>query len=164
MVSVTGRPSNVMQDALTFEIDVGQWVSFGAEKAPFPFSGSVPQKWNEKSRPFPNPSSSKYVSLIGFLNGISESGDSKRFTVEIHSMHFLGAAPHAPLPPKSALTSQAFITFLTLYRSPHLNSQGKTEGGVGFRPYSKQESQGRHIEYFQSQFCFSRRLSYIETK
>jgi len=84
-----------MQEALTFEIDVRQWVNFGKEKALFPFSGTVPRngRWNENNRPFPNPNNPKYMSVIGFLTGILSEDGKKRFSIEIDSMHFLGAAP-----------------------------------------------------------------------
>jgi hypothetical protein len=84
-----------VSDALTFEIDVGQWISFGKEKALFPFSGSVLQngRWNESNRPFPSANSSKYVSVIGFLNGIISEDGKKRFAIQIHSLNFLGTAP-----------------------------------------------------------------------
>jgi len=111
-VLVTGKPSKITQETLTFEIDVGQWVNFGKEKALFPFSGTVPRngRWKE-NRPFPSLSNLKYMSVIGFLTGIcSEDGD-KRFTVEIESMHFLGSAPQAL--PKNMWAIPVFLRSLT---------------------------------------------------
>lgn len=97
-VVVTGRPSKIMQENRTFEIEAMPWVSFGKAKMPFPFSGTIPQggRWSASNCPFPNPDIPKYVSVVGFLTGtVSAEDKSKRFTVEIHSMDFLGAAPQS---------------------------------------------------------------------
>ena len=110
VITVTGRPSRIAQEQLSFEIDVGQWIGFGKEKALFPFTGTIPKdsRWTESNRPFPNQGNPRYLSVTGYLNAIlpSESeGASKRFVVEIQSLHFLGPAPAPAICPKSMQNS-----------------------------------------------------------
>jgi len=111
-VVINGKPSKINQEKLTFEIDVGQWVSFGKEKALFPFSGSVPQDARKGNRPFPNPNSPKYLSVVGFLTAAFSENNTKRFAVEIDSMTFLRSAPQTfPKGMWSVLTLLASLTF-----------------------------------------------------
>jgi len=99
---------------LTFKIDVGQWVSFGKEKALFPFSGSVPQDAWKGNRPFPNPDSLKYLSVVGFLTAAFSESNTKWFAVEIDSMTFLRSAPQMfPKGTWSVLTLLTSLTFST---------------------------------------------------
>ena len=102
-VAITGKPSKIKHETFTFEIDVGQWVSFGKEKALCPFSGTVPQDARRNgNRPFPSPDTPKYLMVVGFLTGAFSEDNTKRFAVEINSMTFLGAAPQTF--PKSTWT------------------------------------------------------------
>jgi hypothetical protein len=119
-VTVTGRPSRITKEGQTFEIDVGQYISFGKEKALFPFTGAVPKngRWTENNRPFPNLSNPKYLSVTGFLTVTppSESEEAlKRFTVEMDSIHFLGPAPAPFGHPKSMLVSLVYHASLTFH-------------------------------------------------
>lgn len=69
-IVVTGKPSKIGKE--TFEIDVGQWISFSKGKALFPFNGTVPEggRWSGNNCPFPNSNTPKYVSVIGFLTEV----------------------------------------------------------------------------------------------
>ena len=92
VVKVCGRPSNIVAETATFDIDVNQWVGFGNRKAPFPWSGTIPDGWHNK--PVPNGNSLKFVSVTGILTGMRSGGASERFHVDITSVTFLGAVPY----------------------------------------------------------------------
>lgn len=118
---------------MTFEIDAGQWVSFGKEKALFPFNGTLPQdgRWKENNRPFPTSDNPKYVSVIGFLTGILTEEGHKRFTVNIHSIHFLGTAPQTF--PKSMWAARFFLPPLTSFITALTPTpKGKRKAGLDF--------------------------------
>ena len=78
-------------ETFTFEVDVAQWIIFPAQKAIFPWSGTIPDGWNHK--PMPNPGGLKYVHVTGILAGTKGTGTSKRFHTDITSITFLGSAP-----------------------------------------------------------------------
>ena len=94
IASVTGKLSNINQETLTFDIDVGQWIRFCGEKALIPFTGILPHsgRWNYNNRLFPTPNSPKYMSVVGFLTGIISEGGNKRPTAETSTVSFFRAA------------------------------------------------------------------------
>lgn len=100
LVRVSGQPSNIAAETSSFDIDAWQWVSFGNQKVPFLWSGTIPSGWT--SKPMPNPNFPKFVSINGTLLGMRDAGALKRFHVEILSVTFLGSAP--PVQPTPAMT------------------------------------------------------------
>jgi hypothetical protein len=91
-VRVCGRPSKIVPETASFEIDINQWVGFQGEKAVFHWSGTIPDGWQRK--PTPNPNSPKFISVTGVLDSMMTVETTKRFHVNIASVTFLGPAPY----------------------------------------------------------------------
>ena len=93
MVRVCGRPSNIVQETGSFDIDAKHWISFPNTKALFPWSGIIPS--NRKHEPIPNPSGPKFVSVSSFFAGIKTEALQRGFTLILTLVTFLGSAPPA---------------------------------------------------------------------
>ena len=93
LVRVTGRPSNIVEETRSFDIDGAQWISFPNQKIAFFWSGTIPEGW--KHKPMPNPKNPKFVGVTGILVGLRGVGASKRFHVDISSVTFLSPVPPA---------------------------------------------------------------------
>ena len=88
---VSGRPDNIIQETVSFDIDAAQWISFPNQKAVFPWSDTIPEAWTHKS--MPNPNNVKFVSVTSIFAGTRTVGALKRLRVDIASVAFLGATP-----------------------------------------------------------------------
>jgi len=144
-VRVSGRPSNIVQEAASFDIDAGQWTSFANQRAVFPFSGSIPEQWTNK--PMPNPNSLKFIGVTGTLAGIRLVGTLRRFCVDIVSVTFLGPAPPA-YTTQGKYSSSHTLTRTDFLHSINTNSEGEAKGGNKLRRQAHPNQESSQLNFW----------------
>jgi len=80
MAKIRGRPSNVVPETGSFDIDVSHRISFPNKTAAWKCSGTTLGGWTYKL--IQNPNSPKLADISGILAGVRIEGSSKRFHVD----------------------------------------------------------------------------------
>ena len=140
LVRVSGRPSNIVQETASFDVDAGQWTSFSNRRDLFPFSGFIPEQWTNK--PIPNPNNPKFVAVTGILAGTQLVGTLKRFHVDIVSVTFLGPVP----PSQGTYSKSCYLTLTELHHSVNPDREGEVRPELRGQAYPDQENSHLNIQ------------------